>query len=357
MRSCSALFLALVLIASLSIIYPSNAIHADIDYGVGFSLSLDYGTASIEFSNGSSIDVGRIEGDAVYQRTMRAPELMHPPSNETEHRLLDLRYQETQPGGNNAWSFYAASLERMLVRLVNATESRLGQPIFAAGIVLPFSTIIAPIPARWINLLDDVSTSLGLKAPLSGQQAAGNLALHAYGLDERCPRGFADGKAQLILTIDYSRAALTVLFIEATCEYLETNYDLHEPRLGAAALAELPDGRAHLARALRNLTSLPFMPRENYFTKRKISWGPADIDEIVLSGELAGSIQLQEVLDEVLGKHFTRLINITRADIVDPLFAVSRGTARDCLERKNAKPRGCPNLEELPYERDGPFFP
>lgn len=148
-----------------------------------------------------------------------------------------------------------------------------------------------------------------------------------------------------------------MLFIEATCDYLETDYHLHEPRLGAAALAELPnnDGRAHLARALRNLTSLPFMSGENYFTKKRISWGPADIDEVVLLGELARDRQLREVLDEVLGKHFPRLIDTTRADIVDPLFAASRGTARDCLRRMNAKPTGCPNQERLPYERNGPF--
>lgn len=132
---------------------------------------------------------------------MRAPELMDPPSDESEHRLVDLRSQETQYGGSNAWSVYASSIQSMLARLVKATESRLGNPISAAEIVLPFDTIIAPIPARWINLLGDASTSLGLHAPLFGQLAAGELAIHAYGLGERCLRGFGDGKAQLIQVI------------------------------------------------------------------------------------------------------------------------------------------------------------
>lgn len=149
------------------------------------------------------------------------------------------------------------------------------------------------------------------------------------------------------------------MYIRADCtEFFETPYYLHEPRLGAAALAELPNngGRASLAQALRNLTSLPWspMPGEHTFTKRKNQWGPAHIHEIMLSGELAGDPQLREILAEVLGKHSSRLINTTRAAITDPLFAASKGTARDCLEELNAKPKGCPNQETpLRYERLG----
>lgn len=112
---------------------------------------------------------------------------------------------------------------------------------------------------------------------------------------------------QTIQTIDYSQAAFNALFVHAYCNhggFLSQEYSLHEPHLGAAALAELPDdfGRACLTQALRNLTSLPWIPGEHAITKEQIVWGPKNINQVILIGQSAGDPLLREVLVEVLGE-------------------------------------------------------
>ncbi|KAL8903641.1 MAG: hypothetical protein Q9207_003790 [Kuettlingeria erythrocarpa] len=304
-----------LLVTGLGFVHPSNAVDAAVEPGVGFSLSLDYGTASLRFLNGSNVDVGRIEGDAAYRHTMRASELMEQGDAAYGQRLRvaefldpladdDLRSQATQYGGNGTWAFYAVAVERMLAQLEEATELRLGTSIAAAYIVFPFDTTLAPIPARWHDLLRYVSASLGLQVPLSAVEAK-DLAITKLG--DPCNPAYGDRKSPLILTIDYSQAALGAFFAHASCDYggdLSPEYHLHEPHLGATALAEMPDdfGRAHLTQALRNLTSLPWIPGEHGFTKEKIVWGPKDIDQVILIGESAHDPLLREVLVEVLGE-------------------------------------------------------
>lgn len=135
---------------------------------------------------------------------------MEPPSEETRQSLMDLRSHEAQYSGwgTNVSSFHYASIKSMLARLVEATESRLGSSIHAAEIVLPFDLILAPIPARWIDLLGHVSASLGLHVLPGGHghRPAGHLALRAYGLGEPCPPGTDNGKYQLILVSNSSHS-------------------------------------------------------------------------------------------------------------------------------------------------------
>lgn len=129
-------------------------------------------------------------GDAASRQTMRASEFMDPPSDEV------LRSQATQYGGNGTWSFYAVPIEKMLARLVEATELRLGSSIAAVDIVLPFYTTLAPIPARWHNLLRYVSASLGLQVPPFGLDAT---KLAIYGLGDPCTPAYSDSESPLIL--------------------------------------------------------------------------------------------------------------------------------------------------------------
>ncbi|KAI4168844.1 MAG: hypothetical protein LQ346_009025 [Caloplaca aetnensis] len=216
----------------------------------------------------------REPGDAAYGQTMRAAEFMVSPSDE------DLRSQATRYGGNGTWAFYAASLEKMLTQLVEATESRLGSSIAAAYIVPPFNPPLVPNPVRWHDLLRHVSASLGRQVPPSGVEAT-DLAI--TGLGDPCTPAYSNRKNPLILTIDYSQAALTALLTHADChhrEFFSKNYDLYEPHLGAATLADLPDNfsRAYLTQALGNLISLPWLSGEHVFTQEKIVRGPEKID-------------------------------------------------------------------------------
>lgn len=132
----------------------------------------------------------REPGDAAYGQTMRAAEFMVSPSDE------DLRSQATRYGGNGTWAFYAASLEKMLTQLVEATESRLGSSIAAAYIVPPFNPPLVPNPVRWHDLLRHVSASLGRQVPPSGVEAT-DLAI--TGLGDPCTPAYSNRKNPLIL--------------------------------------------------------------------------------------------------------------------------------------------------------------
>ncbi|KAI4124203.1 MAG: hypothetical protein LQ338_004932 [Usnochroma carphineum] len=277
-------------------------------------------TASIHFSNGSSFDVAKIEGDVAYKKTMRAPELLDTSLSSSDTQLFD-----------QTSLMHAESLSRMMEALVKATESCLGtsSSISGAQIVVPFETTLSPVPARLFYILRSVAAALKLHVPRTVYQHAGALAARAYGLGGQCTYG-AGSSQQLILTIDYSRAALTVVLMEEECLLIEVVQEVHDTGLGTDALSQVPISHSHasLARALRNITSRPL----------KDGWPCriSDIDEIVLLGESAGDQRLREVLKEVLGEHFVR--HVRRAKLADPLFAAAKATAQDCLERMNSAP-------------------
>jgi hypothetical protein len=87
--------------------------------------------------------------------------------------------------------------------------------------------------------------------------------------------------AQLILTIGYTRAALTVPLVVEECGIFEYRRVLHSTRLGVDGLSEGSDSsRDDLGRALRNVTNLPLEDGNGADLKQ--------ISNLILLGESAG---------------------------------------------------------------------
>ncbi|KAL8723922.1 MAG: hypothetical protein Q9166_008220, partial [cf. Caloplaca sp. 2 TL-2023] len=306
------------------------------EHGVGFGLSADYGVASIYFSNGSSVDLAKIEGGPAYKRMMRTAgssteaTVRHPtlidaflhPRTQLSLALESLRNH--LPPWIRPNDTTALPLSRMLQALRTASESYLETPLAGVEVVVPF-----PASDAFLRTLRSTCSSLGIYLPLSAPPPAGILAARAYGIGRGCPDDDQWYDEQLILTVDYSRAALTALLVYEDCGYFEMGDDLHNTTLGADALSTSSDrGRADLARALRKITRLPLHIGNGA--------GLTEISELILIGESAGDKQLQDVLKEVLSEQSDSLLkgaNERRTGVIDPIFAASRGVAYDCWDR------------------------
>lgn len=237
----------------------------------------------------------------------------------------------------------------MLQALKAATEAYLEASLSIAEVVFPF-----PISDTCLDAVRSAFSSLSLQMPLSKQTPAGILAARANGIGGQCNFTTAriydessiqsqsgrddDPSAQIILTVDYSEAALTALLVFEECNIFEYRRVLHDTNLGADALSKVPpDARQDdLVRALRRITALPLEDGGNGAEIHYIS-------ELVLLGELAWDRTLRDSLCQVLeeqshpGKyhHVTVLQRdpCTTKTLVNPLFAASRGVAQDCWER------------------------
>ena len=304
--------------------------------------------ASVYFSNGTAADIAKIQGGPAYKQMMRATEVLDSHAmayytlfNDTSEAgigvvqaslsLRSLRgFLPPWLDGRNA---HSQSLSQMLKALKTATESFLEASISAAEITVPF-----PVPDTYLDSLRSACSSLSLHMPLSAQPPAGILAARANSIAGKCDttssnegseQSQVDDPAQLILTISYTRAALTTLLVFEECGIFEYRRVLHDTRLGVDGLSGGSDSSYDdLARALRNITSLPLEDGNGAELKQ--------IGNLVLLGESAGDQRLHDVLKDVLAEQFGRLAPTAsdrRMGITDPLYAASRGVAKDCWDR------------------------
>jgi hypothetical protein len=98
---------------------------------------------------------------------------------------------------------------------------------------------------------------------------------------------------QLMLSIDYSRAALTAVLIFEDCGVLRDRRVLHDTRLGTDGLQNSEANRNDLSHAIRTIASLPLKDGDGV--------GKTRIENLALIGEDAGNSQLNKILKEVLG--------------------------------------------------------
>lgn len=140
------------------------------------------------------------------------------------------------------------ALSQMLQSLRVASESYLEAPLAGVEVVVPFTASDA-----FFRRLRSPSSSLGIYLPVSAPPPAGILAALAYGLGEDCPDDVPAHGGRVLLTVDYSRAALTALLAHEDCGIFEIGDELHDTTLGANALSTFPvPVRASLVRVLRN---------------------------------------------------------------------------------------------------------
>ena len=115
------------------------------DYGVGLDLSGSYGTISISYSNGTKMNLAKIDGSESYKAlfknySLEASQHIHPPYQGWDDPEIDWPRQR-QRQWNKAHGLPASEdvgvISTMISNLVTAAELRLGHNITAALVATP----------------------------------------------------------------------------------------------------------------------------------------------------------------------------------------------------------------------------
>jgi hypothetical protein len=210
----------------------------------------------------------------------------------------------------------------MLRALKTAVEARLETTVSNAQVVSSY-----PLSEDLREELRSAFSSISLSMPASLHSPAGIFAAGAYGVGKNYGD---DCKEQLILTVEYSKAALTAVIAHEECGVFEYRRVLHDMTLGS----DVPGlNREKLEEALRGFVRLPLDDGGN-------GSDLAYLNNLVLLGESADDSQLHETLREVLQDQYERLeasFEQKNSGPIDPLSAGSRGVAENCLDWLNPK--------------------
>jgi hypothetical protein len=228
----------------------------------------------------------------------------------------------------------------MLKALRTAAESYLETTISSAEIVVPF-----PVDENYLEALRSACSAVSLRMPNSAQPPAGILAARACGMGRRpCLDSPENDPLQLILTVDYSCAALIALVVHEECKVFEYRRVLHDTDLGLNQLHWKPEPtREKLEVSIRKLVRLPM---NDGGSGEELKY----INNLVLLGESVNDRQLHHVLKNVLGEQYDKLVTAaTRNEIgtIDPVFAASKGVAFDCWDRLNFEDNHIQDHDEL----------
>ncbi len=179
------------------------------------------------------------------------------------------------------------------------------------------------------HILESASSSASLRRaarfPVAGSLAAMANGIGAfYQHPERCPYD-SNRPGQLILTVDYSRAALTaILYLEELCIF-DILRERHDINLGADALSRCrsstkdEDCHEDLTEALSETMKMP--------VGRVQPDVPQKIAGLVLLGEKGTDPHLRGALQHVLGEQEVFVVSDEDHTMVNPTFAAARGIA------------------------------
>ena len=217
-------------------------------------------------------------------------------------------------------------LSRMLNALKTATESYVGSKVTDAEVVFPFY-----VPRSFLNALQTASTRISLNMPELSHSPAGLLAARANGMDSKCYPHLVP--EQYILTMDYSRAALTAMLINEHCGVYEVLQGLHETSFGTDSWSN--ESWSILVSKLREVIRIPVGHGADASLHH--------ISSVILLGESAGERRLRDALKEAWldgAEHDASVISGSSEDVnsgcmVDPLYAAATGLAAHCLEKLN----------------------
>jgi hypothetical protein len=316
------------------------------DYAVGFHLTIDYGlvqhsvyagvqlynihanystrsVASVYFSNGSFADIAQIKGGSNYQQAMReayapdnSPAVLHDSASTSWHRSLD-DWLPPWLGGKKPRPNHLIPMVRALKA---ATESYIEATV-------PIAQVITSFPVSdtvWDDMVSACS-AVSLRMHRDFQLApAGLHAIYGYSSVDESLLG---GDEQLILAVEYSRAALTALIVDEEWNVFDRRWLLHDPTLGAEHLRD-PE---QLEEALREFIQ----------SVLKNSVGgqyPGYLNNLVFLGDSTGDVRLHAALKKVLGELYSRLIaSVSHSrDMINPLYAAAWGAAHFGFERVDA---------------------
>lgn len=224
----------------------------------------------------------------------------------------------------------------MLQALKTATEAYLEEPIQHVVIANPVPLESSDVYMETLNL---ATLTLGLKLGIPHFLAAIAAAV-AYGIKGPCDNQYNPNSDddRMFVAINYNRAAFSAFLLEEECNIYEEVRSYHNQTLGSAS--EVPRNERFVAikYALEEIIKEPYPDK----------WGSSTtIQDVVVYGEATDDELLRSVLNEVFGRKLEILEAATQhkgKGAIDPLFAGSRGAAKECAEWDVdwEGPYGCP---------------
>jgi hypothetical protein len=292
-------------------------------------------TASIWYANGTTVDIVKLEGGAVYKQIMRtANARIHTPSSsdETSRGLLGYMSLQNYLPSWTAKEYVdpdAEAITWMLKGLKASTEAYMEESLTAVSIGYPFQ-IRSGWPFR------TAVESLGLN--YKNTRTAAIAITELYGLEGQCDpdpyktpdeKEKPDDPAKTYMALDCSRAGISAFLMEEDCGVTEVLREYHNTTL--AADVDFPGKHADLSRTLQTFICSTD-ERDSVAVSHEY---PVEVSELVMLGEMTEYVMLHEVLSEVFGSNYTDLKagSDERAKLHHPLFAGSRAVALYCQKQ------------------------
>ncbi|KAL2060722.1 hypothetical protein VTL71DRAFT_9363 [Oculimacula yallundae] len=279
--------------------------------GIGFELTLNYGTTAVAFANGTTVPVARIEGGPAYKAEMRrvVAESLTPTRDPTfltkmiSSTLKCLQFLNIveKPLLESPW-------KGMLSALKMSTEVFLEREIQTVDIVLPVTRPYSIKRYHQAQDLDRVLQSVGLSR-LNEQSTRSSIATcYANNLTSLSDIASPD----FVLAVDYSRTALILSLENLEIGLLEVTKITVHFDLGAGSISKK---RGYWKRVENEMLKLI----------RGVS-----IRHVVLSGD---QIQVQpglgDVIKKVVPKKVLQKMRLGMGGTsVDPVWAGAFGVAR-----------------------------
>ena len=293
-------------------------------------LNLASSTASVYYPNGSYVDIAKLPGGPSYRQAMRSTDnenyAARPQSMTTTQKYLKtLGFRDHLPPWLGGPTPFEKSLSPMLRALKEAASTYMESPPSIAQVSWPLR-----VSQPYLDATISALSSLSVEANCCDHPEE-IYAARAYGTARECDfdpwdPDYGYPSDQLVLSVDYTGAALTVMLLDEYCgtfiEYRETQ----NTSLGAdASDLDCQEVRAEVAAMFRESTELPLVlgdgQRLEYF------------DYVVFSGEFGNDSRLQQVLREVIREKYDKPVAVSTKAVdrsLQPLFASSRGTAKTC---------------------------
>jgi hypothetical protein len=289
--------------------------------------------ANVYFSNGSTANIAKIQGNSRYQQMMRTAYV-----SENEQTSFSAILPEShQPiiGVQSLRDYLPPWLggkfrpPQPLVPLINALKTA-AETYLEASILTAQYAVSFPVSANFRENARAAYATLSLGTPRRELPPAGFCAASAYvEIDEDNNNGdeWHDCDEELVMTVEYSKSALTALILLKDCAMLSHRRVLHDPTIGVDQLSGgTASKRERLEESVRNLLQLPLDDGREGQDLRYISY-------LILLGESADDPELHYVLRKVLRDHYERLTTaaVKASSVVkDPLFAGAIGAAYNC---------------------------
>ncbi|KAK6436208.1 hypothetical protein LTR95_007603 [Oleoguttula sp. CCFEE 5521] len=288
--------------------------------GVGFSLSFDYGTASVAYPNSTVVSVIRVDGDEGYRIMMRnqtwtrpqdegmyyTPNIWEPPSFATQVTRLGMRQSCVHPPNN--------ALHDMLEQLKTAVVTHTGADMDTAHIVFPLNP-----SASLTTALEHSTRALNIRELSDMRWASITAALHLSDPHDGCD------PQKVLLTVDYSRAGMIATLFSECCGISAPQITFFDFNTVIAGISITDTER---------IVTLLSTPIGQPIT----DWDGDDLhglDKIILMGEFGNMPELREMLAQALdagpsgGVLEHKLVHQDSPN--DPLFVASAGAAMECL--------------------------